>query len=111
VATWSENLLTLKTTSPIVALKVIITVPAAGDAGYAGRYTNVSNSDVAIDYTETAKGITYTFALRDGLTIPPGEYKFGAQFTHKSGRPGAADGYTIEAGTKSASTERSGTFR
>ena len=48
--------------------------------------------------------------LRDGLTVPPGEYRFGAQFTHKSGRPVAGDGYTIQAGTRSASTERSGGF-
>ena len=58
MATWSENQLTLKTTSPLVALKITITVPAEGGADYAGRYTNVPNSDVAIDFAKTDKALT-----------------------------------------------------
>jgi hypothetical protein len=110
VATWSEKNVTLHNTSPIVRLKVTITVPMSAGLAEAGKFTTVPNSDVTMTVARTPEGLIYSYELRDGATLIPGKYTFAAQFAHGSGRPAAKDSYLIQAATKTATAEQTGAF-
>jgi hypothetical protein len=108
VATWSEKRVTLHNTSPIVTLKVTITVPMTEDLAEAGKFTTVPNADVTMTVTRTPESLIYSYVLRDGATLIPGDYSFAAQFTHQAGREAAKDLYSVQAATSAATAERSG---
>jgi len=110
VATWTEKTVTLRNTSPILSLKVTITVPMSTDLAEAGRFTTVPNSDVTVTVAPTPAGLIYTFVLRDGVKLIPGSYLFAAQFNHRSGREAAKDLFAVQAKTASASDDRNGVF-
>lgn len=110
VATWTENTVTVKLTKPVVALAVTVTVAATPGAAEAGKWTTVPNSDLVVTVDRAAQGLTYTYRLRDGVTLRPGTWTFAAQFTHRAGRGTSADTYVVEAATSSAEAERSGSF-
>jgi hypothetical protein len=110
VATWSEKRVFLHNTSALVALNVTITIPMSANLAEAGKFTTVPNNDVIVTITPTPEGLTYTFALRDGVRLMPGKYEFAAQFNHKSGRVAAQDSFSVDAATASATAERTGAF-
>ena len=110
VATWSQKDVKLRNTSPLTKLDVTITVPMAPGVADAGKFTDVPNADFVVTVTPSEAHITYSFVLRDGKTLSPGNYVFAAQFTHKSGRVAGKDAYVLHAATKSASADRSGTI-
>lgn len=110
VATWTENTVTVTTTKPAVSLAVTITVAATPGAAYAGKWTNVPNSDVEFRLEKAANELTYIYRLKDGVTLRAGTWTFAAQFSHRSGRGTSADAYLVEAATGSAAAEKSGAF-
>jgi hypothetical protein len=110
VATWTQKNVTLRNTSTIVSLKVTITLPMTDDLAEAGKFTTVPNSDMTVTVTPTSQGLTYSFVLRDGAKLSPGNWTFAAQFTHRSGRQAAKDAYQVEAATASATAEQTGAF-
>jgi hypothetical protein len=110
VATWSENGVHLKNTKPLAELTITIKVALTPGTAYAGKYTNATNSDFAIGVARQADTLTYTFALRDGKKLVPGDYQFAAQFTHGSGRSRAADSYQVTARSGDTDAELTGIF-
>lgn len=110
VATWSENQVRLKNTKTLGRLSVTITVARTSDARKAGQYTNVSGSDIEVTVTEAGDELVYRYVLREGKKLTPGEYLFGAQFTHASGRPRDADWYAVTADTGGTGADLRGTF-
>jgi hypothetical protein len=110
VATWSENQVRLKNTKVLGRLSVTITVARTSDARKAGQYTNVASSDIEVTVTEAGDELVYRYVLREGKKLMPGEYLFGAQFTHGSGRPRDADWYAVTANTGGTGADLRGTF-
>ncbi len=110
VATWSEKKVTLRNTTALVALKVVITIPMSAGLAEAGKYTTVPNADLTVTVAPTPEGLTYSFELRDGAKLIPGDYTFAAQFNHRSGRETAQDSFSLQAASVSATADRTGTF-
>jgi hypothetical protein len=110
VSTWSENQVQLKNTKTLAELTVTITVAMTPGAKKAGQYSNVAGSDIEVTVTEAANALIYTYSLRDGKQLRPGEYLFGAQFTHASGRSRDADWYAVTARTGSTNADLRGAF-
>lgn len=113
VATWSQNNVTLTNTKPLVELAVTIKVAMNPSTADAGRYTTVPNSDMTMTVTRDETSLTYSFVLRDGKKLQPGDYVFAAQFIHRSGRTADADTYSVVARTASvdAKADLGGNFR
>ena len=74
-AWWDEDDVTLSTTAPITALTLTITVPAA-DVRPGGQYQTVSTGITRS--VSNGPTLSYGFALTDGQTLPPGDYRFAA---------------------------------
>ncbi|MCA2213141.1 hypothetical protein [Jidongwangia harbinensis] len=110
VATWSESTVELKNTKPLVELAVAIKVAMTPGTAEAGKYTNATNSDFAVTVAREGDMLTYRFVLRDGKKLMPGDYRFAAQFTHRSGRSRDADSYTVTAAAGGMDAELTGAF-
>jgi len=110
VDTWSQNNVTISNTAAVTSLLITIKVALTAEAAYAGRYTTVSNSDIIVTVTRDATTMTYSYALRQGVTLAPGSYVFAAQFVHHSGRDADRDSYTVVAQAGSAEGTLGGTF-
>jgi len=111
VATWSQQNVTITTTEPVESLTVTIKVAMTAQPAEAGKYTTVPNSDVTVTVERDSEWLTYTYALRKGVKLIPGDYIFAAQFTHRSGRAMSKDSYTITAHSGADDADMSGNFR
>ena len=106
---WSQNNVTLTNSKPIVQLTVTITVALTPGVTEHGRFTTAPNDDMVMSVTRSPTALVYTYVLKDGKKLVPGDYKFAAQFAHKPGRDNT-DSYVVAAGTTGAVAELTGAF-
>ena len=95
--TWTQNTVTMRTTTRIDTMNVTITVPRTAGIRAAGRFTTAPNSEVDLAVEETADALVYRFWLKDGAQLPAGTWVFAAQFDHGTGRDGGDDSYVATA--------------
>jgi hypothetical protein len=92
-AWFDEEDVNLTTTSPITALTLTITVPAA-NVTYGGMYETIG-SQITESHVSGAT-IVYTFTLAAGQTLNAGSWKFAAQMDGNGTTHGAAgDSWTV----------------
>jgi len=107
---WSQNNVRVSNTEPITSLEITIAVARTPKTAYAGRFTSAANDYFAMTVTPSDDKLTYTYVMRDGVTLKPGKYVFAAQYTHDSGHKAAIDSYSVVAETRTADAKASGTF-
>ena len=95
---WAQSNLTLKTTGQLTALTVQLKIAQTGGVGSAGAWRSLPEQDFDLTVGERNGFLVYTWVLKEGRTVPKGEWVFAGQYNHRrGGRDAQDDAYTIKA--------------
>ncbi|MFI1565733.1 hypothetical protein ACH4ZX_22220 [Streptomyces sp. NPDC020490] len=93
---WAQSDVTLKTTRELTALTVQLKVAQTGGVSSAGAWRSLPEQDFTLTVDERGGFLVYTWVLKEGRTVPKGEWVFAGQYDHaRGGRDAKDDGYTI----------------
>ncbi|MFF3611274.1 hypothetical protein [Streptomyces sp. NPDC002580] len=99
-AFWAQSDVTLRTGERLTALTVELRVRQTGGVSGTGSWGSLPEGDFTTTVTERDGFLVYTWVLRAGRTVWPGEWVFAGQYDHdRGGRDAGDDGYTVTATT------------
>jgi hypothetical protein len=95
---WAQSNLTLKTSEPLTALTVRLKVAQTGGVTSTGAWRSLPESDFTQTAVEQDGFLVYTWVLKEGRTVPKGEWVFAGQYDHeRGGRDAQNDSYAMTA--------------
>ncbi|MDX2935087.1 hypothetical protein [Streptomyces ipomoeae] len=95
---WAQSNLTLKTGEQLTELIVQLRIAQTGGVTSAGAWRSLPEQDFDLTVEEADGFLVYTWVLKDGRTIPKGEYVFAGQYNHeRGGRDAGDDSYAMTA--------------
>ncbi|MER5548749.1 hypothetical protein ABT072_41545 [Streptomyces sp. NPDC002589] len=93
---WAQSDLTLKTSKQLTSLTVELKVAQTGGVTSTGAWRSLPEGDFTQTAEERNGFVVYTWHLKDGRTVPAGQWVFAGQYDHaRGGRDAGADSYTI----------------
>jgi hypothetical protein len=109
---WSQSRVTVRTEATLTtALQVRVRIARTPDLSSTGSWTTLLPADFTTTLDEQPDALVYTFALKPGTSIGPGESSFAVQYNHAvSGRDASRDTYQATATGDGASVEVRGGF-
>ncbi|MEU1055211.1 hypothetical protein ABZ397_22040 [Streptomyces sp. NPDC005876] len=101
---WAQSNVTLKTSAELTALTVELRVALNGGVASTGAWRSLPEDDFAFAVAERDGFLVYTWTLKEGRTVPAGEWVFAGQYDHRGpARDAYGDRY---AATGTAGSER-----
>ncbi|KOU55308.1 hypothetical protein ADK57_44700 [Streptomyces sp. MMG1533] len=95
---WGQSNVTLKTTEKLTALTVRLKVRQTGGLTSTGAWRSAPEDDFTTTVVEQDGFVVYTWVLKPGHSVWPGEWVFAGQYDHdRGGRDARDDGYEITA--------------
>ncbi|MEV7137992.1 hypothetical protein [Streptomyces tauricus] len=95
---WAQSNVTVKTEKQLTALSVVLKVRQTGGVTSAGSWRSAPEDDFTVSVAERDGFLTYTWTLKQGRTVWPGEWVFAGQYDHdRGGRDAGDDTYTAGA--------------
>ncbi|WP_055694090.1 hypothetical protein [Streptomyces prasinopilosus] len=95
---WAQSNVTLKTTERLTALTVELRIAQTGGVSSTGAWRSPPEKDFDLTTVERDGFVVYTWTLRKGRTVAPGEWVFAGQYDHaRGGRDAGTDTYTATA--------------
>ncbi len=95
---WAQSDVTLKTGEKLTALTVELKVRQTGGVTSAGAWRSAPEADFTTTVTERDGFLVYTWVLKEGRTVWPGQWVFAGQYDHhRGGRDAKDDSYSITA--------------
>jgi hypothetical protein len=95
---WAQSDVTIRTSVPLTALTVRLSVAQSGGVDSAGAWRSLPEDDFALTVGERDGFLVYTWELKQGRTVPAGEWVFAGQYDHdRGGRDAKDDGYAVTA--------------
>lgn len=88
---WAQSNITLKTSEQLTALTVQLKVAQTGGVTSAGAWRSLPEGDFTLTVGEQDDFLVYTWVLKDGHTVPKGEWVFAGQYNHERGGRDAKD--------------------
>ena len=108
---WAQSDLTLRTGRQLTALTVELRIEQTGGVTNTGAWRSLPENDFTLTVAEKDGFLVYTWVLKDGRTVPKGEWVFAGQYNHaRGGRDAKDDGYTATATAKSGDLAVRGGF-
>jgi len=108
---WAQSDLTFKTSEQLTELMVELRIEQTGGVTNAGAWRSLPENDFTLTVAEKDGFLVYTWVLKDGRTVPKGEWVFAGQYNHeRGGRDARGDGYTATATSKSGDLAVKGDF-
>ncbi|MFB7503067.1 hypothetical protein [Streptomyces broussonetiae] len=93
---WAQSNLTLKTSRQLTSLTVELKVALTGGVSSAGAWRSLPETDFTQTVQERDGFLVYTWTLKEGRTVPVGQWVFAGQYNHeRGGRDAKGDSYTI----------------
>ncbi|MCX4761071.1 hypothetical protein OG562_08825 [Streptomyces sp. NBC_01275] len=93
---WAQSNVTLKTSEQLTALTVQLKIEQTGGVSSAGAWRSLPEDDFTFTVAERDGFLVYTWVLKDGRTVPKGEWVFAGQYDHdRGGRDAKDDTYAI----------------
>ncbi|MEU6589406.1 hypothetical protein ABZ923_09260 [Streptomyces sp. NPDC046881] len=93
---WAQSNLTLKTSTELTSLTVELRIAQTGGVTSTGAWRSLPEGDFSQSVTEKDGFVVYTWTLRQGRTVPAGEWVFAGQYDHaRGGRDAGADRYVM----------------
>ncbi|MFF4584753.1 hypothetical protein [Streptomyces sp. NPDC001388] len=93
---WAQSNVTLKAKQEVTALTVQLRIAQTGGVSSAGAWRSLPEDDFTLTVTEQDGFLVYTWVLKEGRTVPAGEWVFAGQYDHdRGGRDAAGDSYVI----------------
>ncbi|MBZ3902872.1 hypothetical protein [Streptomyces griseiscabiei] len=108
---WAQSNLTLRADEQLTELTVRLRIAQTGGVTSAGAWRSLPEQD--FDLTVEAKDgfLVYTWVLKDGRTVPEGEFVFAGQYAHeRGGRDAGDDRYAMTARAGGESLSVAGDF-
>ncbi|WP_416985071.1 hypothetical protein [Streptomyces sp. T028] len=108
---WDQSTVTVKTTEPLTALKVVVSIDQTGGVSNTGVWTDLGDK-VSVSSAADSGRLAYVVTLKSGNTIAPGTCTFKFQYNHSQGRRDAGgDRYNVTATTTGSDSEfKKGSF-
>ncbi|MEU6258216.1 hypothetical protein [Streptomyces sp. NPDC047043] len=95
---WAQSNITFKTSEQLTSLTVQLKVAQTGGVGSAGAWRSLPEQDFDLTVGEQNGFLVYTWTLKEGRTVPKGEWVFAGQYNHqRGGRDAKDDTYSIMA--------------
>ncbi|WP_328497139.1 hypothetical protein OHS59_33795 [Streptomyces sp. NBC_00414] len=95
---WAQSNVTVKTKRQLTALTVVLKVRQTGGVTSAGAWRSAPEEDFTVSVAERGGFLVYTWTLKPGRTVWPGEWVFAGQYDHdRGGRDAGDDRYTADA--------------
>ncbi|MEU6667193.1 hypothetical protein [Streptomyces sp. NPDC046727] len=93
---WAQSNLTLKTSKELTSLTVELKVAQTGGVTSTGAWRSLPEGDFSQSVTEKDGFVVYTWTLKQGRTVPAGEWVFAGQYDHtRGGRDAGRDRYVM----------------
>ncbi|QQM44197.1 hypothetical protein [Streptomyces liliifuscus] len=95
---WAQSNVTLRTSEQLTALTVVLKVKQTGGVTSAGAWRSAPEDDFTVTVAEKDGFLVYTWVLKSGRTVWPGEWVFAGQYDHdRGGRDAGDDTYSAGA--------------
>lgn len=95
---WAQSNLTLKTGEQLTALTVELRVALTDGVNNAGAWRSLPENDFTLTVGEDDGFLVYRWVLKEGRTVPEGQFVFAGQYDHaRGGRDAKDDRYTMTA--------------
>ncbi|MFK4542168.1 hypothetical protein RKD29_001764 [Streptomyces tendae] len=95
---WAQSNITLGTSTPLSALTVELRVAQTGSVTSTGAWRSLPEDDFAFTLDERDGFLVYRWTLKEGRTVPAGEWMFAGQYNHRrGGRDAGGDHYAAAA--------------
>ncbi|MFF7542116.1 hypothetical protein ACFZCU_00555 [Streptomyces canus] len=108
---WAQSNVTFKTSEQLTALTVELRIEQTGGVTNTGAWRALPEDDFTLTVAEKDGFLVYTWVLKDGRTVPKGEWVFAGQYNHeRGGRDARGDGYRATATAKSGDLAVKGDF-
>ncbi|GAB2738283.1 hypothetical protein [Streptomyces bullii] len=108
---WAQSNITLRTTERLTALTVRLRIAQTGGVSSAGAWRSLPEDDFAFTVVERDGFLVYTWTLKEGRTVPEGEWVFAGQYDHRhGGRDAEDDRYTATAAAGDRQLSVGGSF-
>jgi hypothetical protein len=108
---WAQSNVTLKNREQLTALTVRLRIAQTGGVSEAGAWRSLPEGDFTLTVAEEDGFLVYTWTLKEGRTVPAGEWVFAGQYDHdRGGRDAGADRYSVTAATGSRQLSVGGGF-
>ncbi|MGV4985232.1 hypothetical protein ACVB8X_21785 [Streptomyces sp. NRAIS4] len=93
---WAQSDLTLKTSEQLTSLTVELKVAQTGGVASTGAWRSLPEDDFTQAVEERDGFVVYRWTLKEGRTVPAGQWVFAGQYDHaRGGRDAKGDSYTI----------------
>ncbi|MFJ4482401.1 hypothetical protein ACIP3D_08660 [Streptomyces longwoodensis] len=97
---WAQSNVTLKTSTELTALTVQLRIAQTGGVSSTGAWRSLPEADFTFTLAERDGFLVYTWVLKEGRTVPRGEWVFAGQYDHaRGGRDAREDDYAARATT------------
>ncbi|WP_329408588.1 hypothetical protein OG802_08170 [Streptomyces sp. NBC_00704] len=108
---WAQSNVTLKTSERLTRLTVQLKVAQTGGVSPAGAWRSLPEDDFTFTAAERDGFLVYTWVLKDGRTVPEGEWVFAGQYDHaRGGRDARKDAYVVAGRGDGGQTSVGGDF-
>ncbi|MFJ7042752.1 hypothetical protein ACIQVC_05035 [Streptomyces sp. NPDC101112] len=95
---WAQSNLTLRTSEQLTGLTVQLRVAETDGVSSSGAWRSLPEQDFDLTVAEDDGFLVYTWVLKDGRTVPKGEFVFAGQYNHeRGGRDASDDRYAMTA--------------
>ena len=93
---WAQSNITLRAKQEATALTVQLRIAQTGGVSSAGAWRSLPEDDFTLTVAEQDGFLVYTWVLKEGRTVPAGEWVFAGQYDHdRGGRDAGRDSYVI----------------
>ncbi|MFF8382046.1 hypothetical protein ACF053_00070 [Streptomyces kanasensis] len=108
---WAQSNVTLKTREELTALTVELRIAQTGGVTSTGAWRSLPEADFTLTITEKDGYLVHTWVLKQGRTVPAGQWVFAGQYNHaRGGRDARDDRYAATARTRSEQLAVAGDF-
>lgn len=108
---WAQSNVTLKASEELRSLTVQLRVAQTGGVSSAGAWRSLPEDDFTFSAVERDGFLVYTWVLKEGRTVPEGEWVFAGQYNHaRGGRDARSDSYAISGGSDGRQASVGGGF-
>ncbi|MEU0270847.1 hypothetical protein [Streptomyces sp. NPDC006307] len=108
---WAQSNVTLKTREELTALTVELRIAQTGGVASTGAWRSLPEDDFTLTIAEKDGYLVHTWVLKQGRTVPAGQWMFAGQYNHaRGGRDARDDRYAATARTRSEQLAVSGDF-
>ncbi|MDX3529300.1 hypothetical protein P1P75_23475 [Streptomyces sp. ID05-39B] len=96
---WAQSNVTIKTSEQLTRLTVQLKVAQSGGVVSTGAWRALPEADFTLTVEERDGFLLYTWVLKEGRTVPEGEWVFAGQYNHDRGGRDARDDSYVAVGT------------